>query len=101
MQVNQIETDLYLLIGESYQANSTAFISGDEVLLVDAMGSRPDAEERLQAAIATAPQDPRVYKALSTVQLRRGNAKAAEASLIQTIKLDPAATDIRPFAIHR
>jgi cyclase len=45
MQVNQIETDLYLLIGESYQANSTAFISGDEVLLVDAMGSRPDAEE--------------------------------------------------------
>ena len=54
-----------------------------------------DAEERLQAAIATAPQDPRVYKALSTVQLRRGNAKAAEASLIQTIKLDPAATDAR------
>jgi type IV pilus assembly protein PilF len=54
-----------------------------------------DAEERLQAAIATAPQDPRVYKALSAVQLRRGNAKAAEASLIQTLKLDPSAIDAR------
>jgi tetratricopeptide (TPR) repeat protein len=54
-----------------------------------------DAEERLQAAIATASQDPRLYKALSAVQLRRGNAKAAEGSLLQTIKLDPAATDAR------
>src|SRR5437868_160744 len=45
MRVNQIEADLYLLIGDTYQANSTAFVFGDEVLLVDAMGSRADAEE--------------------------------------------------------
>ena len=45
MLVNQIETDLYVLIGETYRSNSTAYVSGDEVLLVDAMGSRADAEE--------------------------------------------------------
>jgi cyclase len=45
MRVNQIETDVYVLIGEVYQSNSTAFVSHDEVLLVDAMGSRGDAEK--------------------------------------------------------
>jgi glyoxylase-like metal-dependent hydrolase (beta-lactamase superfamily II) len=45
MLVNQIEPDLYLLIGDTYHANSTAFVSGDEVLLVDGMGSRADAEK--------------------------------------------------------
>ena len=45
MRVNQIETDLYLLIGDTYQANSTAFVSGGEVLLIDAMASRADAEK--------------------------------------------------------
>ena len=45
MLVNQIENDLYLLIGETYHSNSTAFVSQDEVLLVDAMGSRADAEQ--------------------------------------------------------
>jgi Tfp pilus assembly protein PilF len=54
-----------------------------------------EAEERLRAAIASAPQDPRVYKALSTLQLRRGNSQAAEASLLQAIKLDPSIADAR------
>src|SRR2546423_11180994 len=45
MFVNQIENDVYLLIGETYQSNSTAFISHDEVLLVDALASRADAEK--------------------------------------------------------
>lgn len=44
MQINQIADDLFVLIGETYQSNSTAFISKDEVLLVDSMGSRADAE---------------------------------------------------------
>lgn len=45
MLINQIEPDVYLLIGDTYHANSTAFVSGDEVLLVDGMGSRSDAEK--------------------------------------------------------
>jgi len=48
MQVNQIESDLYLLIGDTYQSNSAALISRDEVLLIDAMGSRADAENSLK-----------------------------------------------------
>ena len=45
MLVNQIETDLYLFVGKSYQSNSTIFIAGDEALLVDAVGSQSDAEQ--------------------------------------------------------
>src|SRR5438874_6154031 len=45
MFVNQIEDDLYLLIGATYHSNCTAFVSKDEVLLVDALGSRTDAEK--------------------------------------------------------
>lgn len=45
MLVNQIESDVYLLIGEAYQSNSTAFVSRDEVLLVDALASQADAEK--------------------------------------------------------
>ena len=45
MLVNQIEDDLHLVIGETYQSNSIAFIAADEVLLVDALGSRADAEK--------------------------------------------------------
>ena len=41
---NRIENDLYLLMGETYHSNSTVFIYGGEVLLVDAMASRADAE---------------------------------------------------------
>jgi glyoxylase-like metal-dependent hydrolase (beta-lactamase superfamily II) len=45
MLVNRIEDDLYLLIGDAYHSNSTAFVFGDEVLLVDALGSVADAEK--------------------------------------------------------
>jgi cyclase len=45
MLVNKIEDDVYLLIGKAYQSNSTAFVSQDEVLLVDALGSQDDAEK--------------------------------------------------------
>jgi glyoxylase-like metal-dependent hydrolase (beta-lactamase superfamily II) len=41
---NRIEDDLYLLMGETYHSNSTVFVAQDEVLLVDAMASRADAE---------------------------------------------------------
>ena len=44
MQINQLGDDLYLLIGDSYRSNSTAFVSKNEVLLVDALGSSTDAE---------------------------------------------------------
>ena len=45
MQINQISDDLYLLIGDTYHSNSTAFVSKDEVLLVDALASVADAED--------------------------------------------------------
>ena len=45
MLVNQIDDDAYVLIGNTYQSNCTVFISRDEVLLVDAMASKADAEE--------------------------------------------------------
>ena len=44
MQIDHLESDIYVLVGETYGANSTAFINGDEVLLVDAMASLADAE---------------------------------------------------------
>lgn len=50
----QIESDLYLFIGETYHSNSTAFVKGDDVLLVDGMASRSDAEslrERIEAGL--------------------------------------------------
>lgn len=54
MQVQQIESDIYIFIGETYYSNSTAFIKGDEVLLVDGMASRVDAEalrERIEVGL--------------------------------------------------
>ncbi|MEW6211001.1 MAG: MBL fold metallo-hydrolase [Acidobacteriota bacterium] len=44
MQVQQLESDIYVLIGEDLESNSVAFINGDEALLVNGMASRPDAE---------------------------------------------------------
>lgn len=44
MCITQIDSDLYLFIGDTYQANSTIFVSQDEALLVDALASRKDAE---------------------------------------------------------
>ena len=45
MKEQQLESDIHLFIGEDYESNSTAFVKGDEVLLVDALASRRDAEE--------------------------------------------------------
>jgi glyoxylase-like metal-dependent hydrolase (beta-lactamase superfamily II) len=50
----QIEPDIYLFVGDTYNSNSTAFIKGDDVLLVDGMASRLDAEElreRIEAGL--------------------------------------------------
>lgn len=52
MLVKQIENDLYLFIGETYQSNSTVFISRNEALLVDALASMADAL-KLKAYIET------------------------------------------------
>lgn len=44
MQVIELGADAFVLVGDTYQSNSTAFVNGDDVLLVDAMGSAADAE---------------------------------------------------------
>lgn len=44
MEIQQLAPDVYLAIGETYRSNSTIFVNNDEVLLVDALGSRRDAE---------------------------------------------------------
>jgi Tfp pilus assembly protein PilF len=54
-----------------------------------------DAEERLQAAVAAAPGEARAYRALGELQWRRGNTKAAEASLLHAIELNPESADAR------
>jgi cyclase len=41
---NRIDDDLYLVVGDTYHSNSTVFVSEDGALLVDALGSRADAE---------------------------------------------------------
>jgi len=41
----QVESDIHVFIGETYHSNSTAFVKGDEVLLVDGMASQRDALE--------------------------------------------------------
>lgn len=54
MREQQIESDIHLFVGETYHSNSTAFVRGDEVLLVDGMASRADAErlrERIEAGL--------------------------------------------------
>ena len=45
MREEQVESDIHVFIGETYHSNSTAFVRGDEVLLVDGMASRADAEQ--------------------------------------------------------
>lgn len=54
-----------------------------------------EAEERLQAALAQAPQDPRPYRSLGNLQRQRGNAAAAEAWLRKAIDRAPASADAR------
>lgn len=45
MQINKLGDDLYLVIGDTYQSNSTLFVAGDDVLLVDALASTKDAQQ--------------------------------------------------------
>lgn len=45
MREEQVESDIYVFIGETYHSNSTAFVRGDEVLLVDGMATQGDAAE--------------------------------------------------------
>ncbi|HZS03269.1 MAG TPA: MBL fold metallo-hydrolase [Blastocatellia bacterium] len=45
MRVQQVESDAYVFVGEAYQSNSLILTSGDEALLVDALGSERDAEK--------------------------------------------------------
>ncbi len=43
MRVVQIATDLYLAIGDAFDSNSTILLSGQEALVIDALGSKRDA----------------------------------------------------------
>lgn len=45
MRTEQLEKDIFLITGDSYKSISTAFIRDDEVLLIDALASREDAED--------------------------------------------------------
>jgi len=45
MQIEQLAPDLFIAVGETYHANSTVFVRGDDALLVDGMGSIADATE--------------------------------------------------------
>ncbi len=44
MKKEQIEDDVYVLTGEAFESNSTVLIKDEEVLLIDALASRKDAE---------------------------------------------------------
>jgi cyclase len=48
MEIKQLATDLLLLIGDTYHSNTTVFINGDELLLVDAMASLEDGEKLVE-----------------------------------------------------
>jgi len=41
----QIESDIYLFVGDAYHANATVLINNDEVLLIDGLASSRDAAE--------------------------------------------------------
>jgi glyoxylase-like metal-dependent hydrolase (beta-lactamase superfamily II) len=45
MQIEHIAPDLFIAIGETYAANSTVFLNGDDALLIDGMASVADAEQ--------------------------------------------------------
>jgi tetratricopeptide (TPR) repeat protein len=54
-----------------------------------------EAEERLEAALALAPADPRPYQALGLVQQQRGNIKAAEVWLRKAVNMNPESAGAR------
>src|SRR5678815_2964190 len=45
MRVEQLEPDIFVFIGETYQSVSTAVINGDDLLLIDGLAGEEDAEE--------------------------------------------------------
>ena len=45
MKREQIEDDVYIVTGEAFESNSTVFINGNEVLLIDTLASLDDAEK--------------------------------------------------------
>lgn len=45
MRVEQIETDLYLAVGNAYDSNSTIVLSGKEALVIDALANKKDAQD--------------------------------------------------------
>jgi glyoxylase-like metal-dependent hydrolase (beta-lactamase superfamily II) len=45
MKKGKIEEDIYVLTGEAFESNSTVLIKDEEVLLIDALASRKDAEK--------------------------------------------------------
>jgi cyclase len=44
MDIQQVEKDMYVLVGETYQSDSLLLTKGDDALLIGAMASRQDAE---------------------------------------------------------
>ncbi|MCI0489143.1 MAG: MBL fold metallo-hydrolase [Blastocatellia bacterium] len=45
MRLETIDPDIHVLVGETYNSNSTVFVNGEDALLIDGMASREDAEE--------------------------------------------------------
>jgi len=45
MEVIKLAPDIHVAVGAAYRANSTVLVRGSEVLLIDGMGSRADADE--------------------------------------------------------
>lgn len=45
MHKEQLAPDIYLFVGKAYQSNSTVLIKDNDVLLIDGLASREDAEE--------------------------------------------------------
>jgi cyclase len=44
MELQHLENDLVIAIGRAYRSNSAILLNGDQALLIDALGSREDAE---------------------------------------------------------
>ena len=44
MRIEQIEPDILVFVGDEYESVATAFLRNGDVLLVDALASRSDAE---------------------------------------------------------
>jgi Tfp pilus assembly protein PilF len=77
-------------------ADSSSFDA--QLLLGSALGGVrrfTEAQERLNAAIATAPGDARGYRAIGELERLRGNTRAAEMALRRALAIDPASTEAR------